>query len=250
MCAQCIRSGGVGTRCSGIPLFFLDCVFHGFGRFACGTCVENLACLFADVAHSALLSLPFSCAHSRQVCQVPWCDFLAGNGRFYCVAIILLVVRCLLARAIRWIATVVNFSLWFLGRVSGIMAAIVNGNGRSCGALSAVILGLMCAPLMLWWQLDTIAMEISSSLLVRVFLGPCEIVGTCVVIPLFCCGRALATVPSCRLRVRNYPGMSQDEGAKPCQVAKSCVHFSCDLRYFRRQVLASIHALTRALQFE
>ena len=155
LCAQCIRSGGLGTRCSGIPLSFLDCVFLGFGRFACGMCVGNVACLFADVAHSASLSLPFSCAHSCQVCQVPWCDFLAGNGRFYCVAIPLLVVHCLLARAIRWVATVVNFFRWFLGRVSGFIATVVHGNGRSCGALSAVILGLMCAPLMLWWQLDT-----------------------------------------------------------------------------------------------
>ena len=39
------------------------------------------------------------------------------------------------------------FSRWFLGRVFGIMATVVNGNGRSCGALSAGILGLMCVTL-------------------------------------------------------------------------------------------------------
>ena len=82
------------------------------------------------------------------------------------------------------------------------------------------------------------AMAIPSSLLVRFFLGPCEIVGMCVVIPVFCCDGALTTVPSCSLRVRNYRGMSQDEGAKPCQVAQSCVHFSCDLRYLRRHISA------------
>ena len=38
-------------------------------------------------------------------------------------------------------------SRWFLGRVYGIMATVVNENGRSCGALTAVILGLMCVTL-------------------------------------------------------------------------------------------------------
>ena len=155
LCAQFIRSGGVGTRCSGIPLSFLDCVFLGFGRFAFGTRVEIFACLFADVAHSALLSLPFSCAHSCQVCQVRWCDFLAGNGRFYCVAIPWLFVHWLLARGIQWVCNTGKlFSMvpWSSFRNHGNSRF---WNGRSCGALSAVILGLMCAPLMLWWHLET-----------------------------------------------------------------------------------------------
>ena len=82
LCAQCIRSGGVGTRCSGIPLSFLDCVFSYLWKI-CPVVRAWIffACLFADVAHSASLSLPFSCVHSCQVCQVPWCDFLAGNEK-------------------------------------------------------------------------------------------------------------------------------------------------------------------------
>ena len=38
-------------------------------------------------------------------------------------------------------------SRWFLRRVFGIMATVVSGNGRSCGPLTAVILGLMCVTL-------------------------------------------------------------------------------------------------------
>ena len=38
-------------------------------------------------------------------------------------------------------------SRWFIGRVFGIMATVVNWNGRSCGALAAVIFGLMCVTL-------------------------------------------------------------------------------------------------------
>ena len=41
-----------------------------------------------------------------------------------------------------------------LRRDVGITTTVVVGNGRSCGALSAVILGLMCAPLIWWWHLD------------------------------------------------------------------------------------------------
>ena len=44
---------------------------------------------------------------------------------------------------------------WFLGRVFGTMATVVNGNERSCGALTAVILGLLCVKLFsleLWFS--------------------------------------------------------------------------------------------------